>query len=146
MTRGTMATSNYFQIIAILLIQQCLFPVLFLKILLECNCFTMLCLFLLFSKVSPLYTDMSPPCGLPSHSGRQRALSRAPRGHAVGSHQASVSRAASVAWMCWPLSPNPIPPSPHPLGMHTPVLCACLYFCSANKILSTIFLDSTHTH
>ena len=62
-------------------------------------------------------------------------------GHAVCSHQASVSRAASVICMCWPCLP--IRPC-HPLGVHTPVLCACVSFCSAHKILSTTFLDSTY--
>lgn len=70
------------------------------------------------------------PFGSPA--GLSRAL-----GHAVCSHQASVSRAASAVCTWW--SPSPNPTHPHPLSTHTPVLCACVYFCSANKILSTTF-------
>ena len=53
--------------------------------LLECNCFTMLCWFLLYNKVSQLYVCIYPfPPGPPSilphpiHLGHPRAPSRAP--------------------------------------------------------------------
>ena len=51
----------------------------YLKFLLEYSHFTMLCYFLLYSKVNQLYTHIYPPFwGFPSHLGRHRALSRAP--------------------------------------------------------------------
>ena len=40
--------------------------------------------------------------------------------------------------------PQLIPPSPSPLGPQVCSLCLSLYFCSANRFLSTIFLDSIY--
>ena len=37
-------------------------------------------------------------------------------------------------------------PLTFPLGIHTFVLCLCLYFCFANNIIYIIFLDSTYMH
>ena len=46
---------------------------------LECNCLTMVCMFLLYSKVNQLYVSIYLPFfGFPSHSGHHRALSRVP--------------------------------------------------------------------
>ena len=49
------------------------------KLLLEYNCFTMLCKFLLYSRVNQLYVYIYPLfCGFPPHLGHHRALSTVP--------------------------------------------------------------------
>ena len=55
------------------------FIIFFILFLLACGCFTVLCLFLLYSKVNQLYVYVSPLLlGFPSHLGHHRALSRFP--------------------------------------------------------------------
>ena len=39
-----------------------------------------------------------------------------------------------------------IPSLPSPLGSHVCSVHLCLYFCFANKVIYTIFLDSTYMH
>ena len=56
-------------------------PLIFLnQFLLECSCFTMLCQFLLYSKVNQFYVYIYPVfLRFPSRLGHHRALSRVPR-------------------------------------------------------------------
>ena len=46
--------------------------------------------------------------------------------------------------MCQSQSPNSSLPTPFPLGIRTFVLHLCLYSCFANRVICTIFLDSTY--
>ena len=39
-----------------------------------------------------------------------------------------------------------LPPPASTLGVHTFILCACVYFCFANRFIYTIFLDPTYMH
>ena len=48
--------------------------------------------------------------------------------------------------MCQPQSPNSSHFTPFPLGIYTFVLYVYISICFANKVIYTIFLDSTHMH
>ena len=55
--------------------------------LLKYGCFTMLCYYLLYSKVNKLYVYIYPLFFIfPFHSGHHRALGRVPSTNTVGSH------------------------------------------------------------
>ena len=47
-------------------------------------------------------------------------------------------------YVCQFQSPNPSHIPHFPLGIHKCSLHLCLYFCFANKLICTIFLDSTY--
>ena len=72
--------------------------------LLEYSCFTMMCYFLLYSKLNKLYVYIYPLFfAFPSHLGHHRALSS--MCHTVGSHSLSIlylvvvaSHSSSLAW------------------------------------------------
>ena len=50
----------------------------------------------------------------------------------------------TVMYVCQSQSPNPSHIPHFPLGIHKCSLHLCLYFCFANKLICTIFLDSTY--
>ena len=50
----------------------------------------------------------------------------------------------TVIYACQSQSPNPSHIPHFPLGIHKCSLHLCLYFCFANKLICTIFLDSTY--
>ena len=118
--------------------------------------FTNLCYFLLHSKVNQLFvyksllffwtsfTFMSP------QSTEQSFLF-----YTVGSHYLSVLYIASIVCVCvcvyiyiymYVSVPNSqfLPSLFPPQYPYICSLCLCLYFCFANKIIYTVFLDSTY--
>ena len=109
------------------------------KLLLEYSCFTMLCQFLLYSKVNQLYVYIYPPFfGFPSHLGHHRALSRVP----CATQQVLISYLFYTQYQqCIYVNPNlPIQTTPHPPWY--PYVCSlrlCLYFCFVNKMVYTNF-------
>ena len=115
----------------------------FLKLIfLECTCFTILCQFLLYKKENQLYIYICPLFfGFPSQLGHHRELSRAPQ--AV--QQVLICHLFYTQYQqC--MYVNPFPNSSHPTWC--PYICSlhlCLCFCFADKIICTIFLDSTYT-
>ena len=116
--------------------------------LLDYSCFTILCQFLLYSKVNQLYVYIYPLFfGFPSHLGHHRALSRV----LCAIQQVLRSYLFDTQYQqCIYVNPNlpahpPAPPAPFPLGIHTFFsLCLCLYFCFVNKIVYTIFFRIPH--
>ena len=107
----------------------------FLTSLLEYNCFTMLCQFLLYSEVNQLYVYIYPLFFVfPSHIGHQRTLSRVP--YAI--QQVLISY-LFYTYYCIHVNPNlPIHPTPC-FPSWCPYfcsLCLCLYFCLANRFIS----------
>ena len=95
----------------------------FLKCLLECSCFTMLCQFLLYSKVNQLYVYMYLLFFvLPSHLDHHRALSRVP----CATQQALTSYyfIQSSVYMSTPVSQF-IPPPLSLLSIHMLILSVC---------------------
>ena len=67
-------------------------------------------------------------------------------GHS-SSRQLSILYIVSIVYICQSQSPNSSHPPPFPPWY--PYICPlhlCLYLCSANNIIYTIFLDSTHMH
>ena len=102
---------------------------------LEYSCFSLLCQLLLYDKVNQPYIYVYPLFfGLPSHLGHHKAPSR----HlcATGSRQLSTLQMA-VQYS----NVNPTPT--FPLCIHVCSLRLHTYFCFANKIIFTTFVDST---
>ena len=108
----------------------------------------MLCQFLSYSKENGLYIYVSihththtPLYPLffefLSHLGHCRALSRVPC-----AHQLSVLRIVSVVVYVSIQTSEVIPPHLFPTLVSVCSLRLCLYFCFANKIVCTTFLDS----
>ena len=106
----------------------------------------MLCQLLLHSKMNQPYMYIYPlPFGFPSHLRHHSALSRVPC--AIQYVPLSCLFYAQYQ-QCICVNPNlPIPPTPplSPLVSIHLSLRLCLYFCIANKVICTIFLDSTYT-
>ena len=108
--------------------------------LLEYSCFTMLCQFLLYSKVNQLYVYVYPLFfGFPSHLGHHRALSRVP----CAIQQVLISYLFYTQYQqCRYVNPSlPIHPTT-PLPPWYPYVCSLhlyLYFCFVNKIIYTNF-------
>ena len=115
----------------------------FLLVFMEYSCSSMLCQFLLYSKVNQPYTYTHLLFfGFPSHLGHHRALSRAP---------------CAIQWVlisylfytqqCIYVNPSlPIyctPPSP--LGIHTFVLYVCVSISALQISLSVPFFQIPHT-
>ena len=90
------------------------------------------------------HTYYIPSFGLPSYSGLHSALSRVPC--AIQNVLISYLFYIVPIVYLWQ-SKAPVPPTPPPtlpLGIHIFVVyVSCLYFCFANKIIYTIFLNST---
>ena len=67
----------------------------------------------------------------------------------VGSHRVrhdwSDLAAASIVYICKSQSPNSSHPC-IPFGRNVFVFYVCLYFCFSNKIICTVFLDSTYVN
>ena len=117
---------------------------------LECNCFAMLCYFLLYSKVSQLYSiPISPPSWTPpkhptSHPSRSsQSTELSSLCYTAASQWPSVlHRVVVYICQCWSLN------SSHPL-LSPPCLQVCslhlrLYSCPANRFIGAIFLDSPY--
>ena len=96
--------------------------------------------------MNELYINIHPLCfGLPSHLGHQGALGRVPCAiqfllviyflHGINNVYTSIPVSQFL--------PRPLSPlvSIHLFSMSVSL---CLYFCSANAIIYTIFLDSTY--
>ena len=114
----------------------------------------MLCQFQLYSKVNQLYVYMYPlifqtslPFRLPQCI-RQSSLCCT-----VCSHLLPILYKVSIMYVCRSQSPNASHPHTFPAwypyvdtmyGFGSPCLCLC--FCLADKIVYTIFLDSTYMH
>ena len=117
------STYLFLNFITIVVLFNFLFS-LFKKFLLEYSCFTMLCQFLLNSKVNQLYVYIYPLFfGFLSHLGHHRALSRVPC--AIQQVLISYLFIHSGVYMSVPISQF-IPPPPSPLGIHTFVLYICV--------------------
>ena len=117
------------------------YVIIFIKFLLEYSCFTILCQFILYSKVNQLCVYIYPLFfGFPSHLGYHRALSRVP----CVIQQVLISYLFYTQYQqCIYVNPNlPIPPIPHflPWYPHVHSLHLCLYFCFANKFIYIVFL------
>ena len=98
--------------------------------------FTTLCYFLLYGEVNQLHVHKHPlPPGWP------QGVEWSPRVTQRGSPVlCSVHGHVHISP---PLPVLPTPPFP-PLGVHTFVFYVCVYFCLANRLICTIFLDSKH--
>ena len=112
---------------------------------LEYSCFTLLCQFLLYSKVNQPYIYIYPLIFWISFPFRSpQSTEQSSLCYTVGSHQLSILYI--VVCICQFQSPNS---SHHPFFplriLYIYSLCLYLYFCFANKIIYTIFLDSTYT-
>ena len=118
--------------------------------LLEYNCFTMLCWFLLYTEVNQLYVYIYPfPLGSPSHPPPPSH----PSIQVITEHRAELP----VLYSRFPLAiyfthgsvfmsdliTQFIPPSPC-TGVHMSLLYVCLYSYPTNRLICTIFLDSTY--
>ena len=116
----------------------------FFKFLLEYTCLTMLCQFLLYSKMNQLYIYIYPLFfGFPSHLGHHSALSRVP----CAIQYVLISYLFYTQYqqhICVDRVSQLPPPSFPPWYPYICSLHLCLYFCFANKITYTIFLDSTY--
>ena len=112
--------------------------------LLEYICFTILCQFILYSKVNQLYVYICPLFfGFPSHLGHQRALSRVP----CVVQQVLISYLFYTQYQqCIYVNPNlPIHPSPtSPLGIHTFVLYVCVSISALQASSSVPFFQIPH--
>ena len=128
----------------------------------------MLCQFLLCSKVNSTYTyipSFIPSFfGFPSHLGHHRALSSL--NYTVGSHQLPILYIVPTVYgalliaqlvknlpavqetnnVCVSVSMSQSISSPSPRCPYICSLLLCLYFCFANEIIYTIFVDSTYMH
>ena len=106
----------------------------------------MLCWFLLHNEVSQLkvcvyYLPLGPPSSHhPTPLGYHKACEL--NFLAIQLIPANSLTRGSVH-LSMPLS-QPIPPSPSPTVSTSPFSSSSLYFCPANKFISTIFLDSTY--
>ena len=81
--------------------------------------------------------------GSPSHVGPRRTL-QSPRCATGGPRSWPILSMVSTMYTCPSQSPGSSQPFLVPISVHVFVLCVCLYFSFANKIIYTICLDSTH--
>ena len=87
-----------------------LYFILFFKNFLEYSCFTMLCQFLLYSKVNQLYVYIYPLIfGFPSHLDHH-SIESSFLSYAVGSQQLSILYVVSIVCRCQSQSPSLYPP------------------------------------
>ena len=88
-----------------------------------------------------------PPFGFPSYSGHHRALSKVPC--AIQDVLISYLFYTQYQQCIYANRGLSILPTLFPFPLWYPYICSlwlCLYFYFANKIIYTIFLDSTHMH
>ena len=123
------------------------FVLVFLSFLLNLNCLTMLCWFLLYNKVNLLYvyiytfllgppSPLSPPPPIQVTTEHQAEL-LAPYNNllpAICFTHSSVHMSSPVSQFI----PSPVPAHVHP----SIFLCLCLYSCPVDRSICTIFLDS----
>ena len=83
--------------------------------------------------------------GVPSHVGHHRALSWVPCAVCMSSSFIYFIHSANSVYVSIPISPF-IPPCFPPWYPYICSLHLYLYFCFANKIICTIFLDFAYTH
>ena len=99
-----------------------------------------------YSKMDqPYNTHISLPFGLPSQSDHHNALSKFPVLCSIFSLVVYFIHSINkIVYMCQPRAPSSShPPSP----LWYPYICSLylyIYFCFANKMIYTIFLDSTY--
>ena len=99
-------------------------------------------MFLLYNEVNQPYIQIHPlPFWILSRSGHHSPLSRVPCTvcYTECCHELSISHMVSTVYMWVPVSPHFPPEYPYICSSHL-----CLYFCFANKIIYTIFIDSTY--
>ena len=94
---------------------------------------------------SAIHMHISPPFGLPSHSGHHSALSRLPCAREyVLINSLNKLYIVSIVYMCQ----SPSTASSHlPFPLWCLYICSlhlCLYFCFVNKTIYIIFLDSPY--
>ena len=121
--------------------------------LLECNCFTVLCQFLLYNKVNQLYVYILP-ISPPSEASLPHSLSHFSRSsqgtelislcYAATSHQLSILHL--VVYICQCCSVTTSQPPLLPLCPQVCSLRLRLYSCPDTRFISTIFLDSIYLH
>ena len=116
----------------------------FFSFLLEYGCFTELCQFLLIVSKSAVHIHISPLFGFPSHLSHHKE-------HWVEFPVLYHRFSLVIYFICssvyiyvnFNLPIHPTPPYP-PSCPYICSLILCLYFCFANKIIHSIFLDSTY--
>ena len=103
------------------------FVLFFFKFLLEYSCFTMLCQFLLYSKLNQLYIYIYPLFfGFPSHLGHHRALSRVPCALQVLINYLFYTQQCIYVNPHLPVHPTSLPPQyPYVRSLH---LCLFLLY------------------
>ena len=84
-------------------------------------------------------------CGLSSHSSHHSALRKVPCTTQCVLISCYFIHSIDRVYMSIPSSQF-LPPPAFPLVNHIFVLCLCPYFCFANRIIYTIFLDPTYMH
>ena len=107
----------------------------------------MLCQPPLHNKMNQPYTySYSLPFGLPSHLGYHSTLREFPVLHSMFPSVVHFIHSINNVYVSIPASQF-LPPHPFP-SWHPYICSLCLgfYFCSATKIIYTIFLDSIYMH
>ena len=122
--------------------------------LLEYNCFTMLCQFLLYNEVNQLYVYIYPhipsllslsPTLLSHPSRSSQSIKLISLCYTAASHQLSILHLVVYIRRCYSFTSSQLPHPPHPCPqVHS--LCLRLYSCPAPRFIRTFFffLDSIY--